>query len=350
MKKIITLFLFVTLLLTCGCTKQNNSEENVLAGKTFYDSSDTYLAKEPSQVWFGTDGSFVLKDNYSGGYDEYSGAYEINKSVATLTSDNKEIKFEIKDENKITLKTTLKGCGSDSVFTTDKPTPSNNNQNNQGNSQPDSTITVYYNNNRKIDDYISYLELSEDGTFTLVDYTSYAGMIKVEGLYSQMGNVYAFSNFEEFNDVYGEKVYNFEFEIVNDDELVLLEDLAESRMGDSFKTTIPSEYPSSDTMKEMVFVHQNDQDMLEEYLPKLTINSDYSFVFYENCYSGFGEYLGYCKEVSDGWECYVTDASSMKGYRGEDVQTIIFKYNTDGNLVLQTQLCMSQPNDIFIKK
>ena len=70
MKKIrflITLILVVMMALLNGCTKEEKPTYDI-AGKTFYNTVDEYGNAEHSNVWFGKDGSFVLKDNYFDGY------------------------------------------------------------------------------------------------------------------------------------------------------------------------------------------------------------------------------------------------------------------------------------------
>ena len=86
---------------------------------------------------------------------------------------------------------------------------------------------------------------------------------------------------------------------------------------------------------------------MEEYLPTITIATDFSFTFYENVYAGMGKYLGYCSPEQNGWACKVIDASTMMGFAGADVKEIIFEAVDGETLELKTDLCMSRAGDRF---
>ncbi|MBR3130240.1 MAG: hypothetical protein IKF65_06975, partial [Clostridia bacterium] len=92
------------------------------------------------------------------------------------------------------------------------------------------------------------------------------------------------------------------------------------------------------------------EDVAEQYLPSITIATDYSFKLIENCYAGMGQYQGYCQKTDDGWACDVTDASKMQGFKGDDVKLIKFIEGKDGSLILKTELCMSREGDVFKTK
>lgn len=112
-KRIASVFILLLALLLClsGCKKTEEKTGYDLSGKTYYNTVDEYGNEEHSKVWFGKDGSFVLKDNYSGGFIESSGTWSVSENVATLevTDTGKKIIFEIVDEDTLKLKTTLMG-------------------------------------------------------------------------------------------------------------------------------------------------------------------------------------------------------------------------------------------------
>ena len=109
MKKIIILLL--SLLMIAGCNKNKTSFN--LTEKTFYNTVDQYNNAEHSNIWLGKDGSFVLIENSHEGYYQMLGKWEINENVLTLNVENSnvlnnsKIIFEIKDDNTMTLKTSL---------------------------------------------------------------------------------------------------------------------------------------------------------------------------------------------------------------------------------------------------
>ncbi|MBQ4596554.1 MAG: hypothetical protein IJB14_06230, partial [Firmicutes bacterium] len=94
MKKIV-LAIFCMLMLLSGCTGGKKEETANIAGKTFYDTADSFVYTERSRLWLGKDDSFVLTDYYVGGMDEFNGTWSIKDGVVTLKSENKEFKFEI---------------------------------------------------------------------------------------------------------------------------------------------------------------------------------------------------------------------------------------------------------------
>ena len=65
------------------------------------------------------------------------------------------------------------------------------------------------------------------------------------------------------------------------------------------------------SFKTQTWIHEPIQDVKEEYLPTITIATDFSFLFYENVYAGMGKYIGYCSPEQNGWACKVTDGSGV---------------------------------------
>ena len=361
LRKLIAILL--TLCLFSGCTKNNQPAENEsdIAGKTYYDTADTFIAKDPSEVWFGKDGSFVLKDSNSDGYYELSGKWKIEKGVVTCEVENgkfDKVIFEVQDENNLVLKTTLTGSNSDTVFSTTKPTSSGS---------PVTTIDntsdyhfkknmTFYNasQDRKLK---SFVDIRTDGSFTLIDYSD-TQTLEINGLYglTDDGSVVMFSNFNPFEDMNGKMVYNFEMAVLDENTLLLMEDLIDSKYIDYF--TVDAELPDDAKVDSPIsgfttttWIHEPIQDVNDMYLPTLTIATDYSFEFVENVYAGMGKYKGWCQRTDDAcWICDVTDASMMQGFAGDDVKVIEFEDKGDKSVVLKTDLCMSRAGDVFTKK
>ena len=89
--KLSALISFALLLcVSAGCTnKQENTETPGFAGETFWNTTAESIQSEPSSVWFGKDGTFVLEDRHTGGTDEISGSWTVSKDVITLTAGEK---------------------------------------------------------------------------------------------------------------------------------------------------------------------------------------------------------------------------------------------------------------------
>ncbi|MCR4632564.1 MAG: hypothetical protein K5648_00385 [Erysipelotrichaceae bacterium] len=354
MKKVRILVLcFLFFLSLIGCTKKEEEKPSYdIAGRTYYDTSD--LHKTHSRVWFGKDGSFVLTDEFKEGYDEVSGSYEVKEDVITLNVDSsdkyKKILFEYKNEENIVLRTSLTGSKNDALYSVHEPEVQ----------IEENTVQIqtagyktYYNASQKKG--VSYLILYDDGSFTLNE-TSGSETVTVKGLYGKEGDVYMFSNFDSFKGGDGSLISNFEFRIMNEDALILQEALCDSSAYDVFSTdgTVPvtaatEEDPFKDVFKTTTWTHEEMDGILKQYLPSITIATDYSFKFVENCYAGMGEYTGYCQKTEEGWACDVLDASKMQGFKGDEVKTIVFEEDKDGDLILKTELCMSMPGEVFKK-
>ena len=336
----------LALLLLSGCNGNKGQENTVdLAGKTFYDQADTFVYTESSRLWLGKDGSFVLSDYYVGGMDEYNGTWTLNSDVLTLKAESSEFKFEVSDENTLVLHTTLKGAAASDVFSTKKP---------DHEILPygiESDYVTYYNADQPESNQ-SYILINDDGSFSLVEKGS-NGTTEVNGLWGKEADVYMFSNFDPFKDYNGNLVYNFVFKIYDANTLVLNDDLDGSRKGNVFSTNgkIPAGFVNpieTFSFTTQTYIHEPIQDVREEYLPTITIATDFSFTFYENVYAGMGKYVGYCSPEQNGWACQVTDGSGMMGFKGDDVKEIRFDYVGEDVLELKTELCMSRAGDRFI--
>ena len=352
MKKIV-LTIFCMLMLLSGCTGGKKEETANIAGKTFYDTADSFVYTERSRLWLGKDESFVLTDYYVGGMDEYSGAWTLKDGVVTLKAEDKEFKFEIQDENNLILRTSLTGANASDVFSTEKP-----NTEILPYGIEDFDYIIYYNAMQPMSNQ-SYIEIHDDKSFSLIEKGS-NGVTEVNGLWSKEGNAYMFSNFDPFNDASGNKVYNFVFLINDENSLILNDDLDGSKKGDIFTTDgkVPAGYTKPDdtfAFKTQTFIHEPIQDVNEDYLPTITIATDFSFTFYENVYAGMGKYTGYCSPEQNGWACKVTDGSNMMGFNcgknGEVacdvIKEIIFESADADTLILKTDLCMSASGDRF---
>ena len=132
MKKAKRLFFFLLcmILVLSGCTKKEENKAD-LGGKTFYNTAGGY--REPANIWFGKDGSFVMTDSLKEGTYQISGKWSVKENVVTLdvestgAGDFTKILFEIRDDKTLTLKTALEGSAADQVFSVDKPASSSGN-------------------------------------------------------------------------------------------------------------------------------------------------------------------------------------------------------------------------------
>ncbi len=378
MKRIFRLLTVFCLFFLSGCTGCGSPAETPepspafeIGGKTYYNKEDQYGNAEHAKIWFGKDGSFVLTDNTHDGYYEMQGTWSITEDVITLNVDRSgignftKVLFEISDEDKIILKTMLAGSRSDDVFTTEKPvyTPYSAPPTSPPTAKPDTAVTpapessyiAYYNCDQTNPFGTSFVEFHNDGTFSFTEIQG-MGATQVNGLYGREGNTLLFSNFD--NDFYandGSKIYNFEMEIYDEDTLILLKDLQESKKGDVFSTsgTKPAglETAKSETtaafQAEFVMKHAPEVGVPEQFEPSVKFENNGEFVFTENCYAGMGQYRGTYAKNEIEIICQVKDASTMKGFAGQDVTKIVFKFKDPNTIVLSTDLCMSVVGDEF---
>ena len=232
-KRIASVFilLLAVLLSLSGCKKTEETTGYDLSGKTYYNTVDEFGNEEHSKVWFGKDGSFVLKDNYSGGFIESSGTWSVSENVATLevTDTGKKIIFEIVDEDTLKLKTTLMGSLQDQIFSTTETKGSSGSSSDSG-----FTYTNYYNTSQS-STKVSRAEIHSDGSFTFIDQNDLS-ITEINGTYTKESDVLKMKG-DEFSS--GKQ---FEFKIMSSGTLVLQNDIGVSATGDVFsKDYKPSE-------------------------------------------------------------------------------------------------------------
>ena len=229
-KSISVLILFlVAFLCLSGCTKEEEAKETGydLSGKTYYNTVDDYGNEDHSKIWFGKDGTFVMKDNFYDGYYEISGTWSIKENVATLeVSDTgvgefKKIVFEIADEDTLVLKTSLAGSLQDHVFSTTET---------KGSSAPAPEFkTANYYNISQSGSNVSRLELHSDGSFTFLDQNDF-GITEINGTYATGDNIVKMKGTAASTE------YSFDFVIAADGTLVLQNDIGVSATGDVFSS------------------------------------------------------------------------------------------------------------------
>ena len=246
----ILILLAALLLLVSACTgKQNNSFDP--SGKTFYNTVEEFGNNDHSRVWFGKDGSFVLRDNYPGGTYEYNGKWSLNSDVLTLTvSDGSDAKilFEVKDADNLIMKTTLVGSRSDQIFSTletkgpttssapaptsgtsPTPTPSSTSSTSPTPTPASTTdpmagftYTNYYNLSQGGKEP-SNVEIRSDGSFTFIERGTYVN--EYNGTYTRTGDTIY------LNYINGKTV---EFLVKNGKEMILQNDVGSCATGDIF--------------------------------------------------------------------------------------------------------------------
>ena len=239
-KRIASVFILLLVLLLClsGCKKTEEVTGYDLSGKTYYNTVDEYGNDEHSKIWFGKDGSFVMKDNFYDGYYEISGTWTVNENVATLdvtetgVGEFKKIIFEIEDEDTLKLKTSLAGSVQDQIFST---TETKGSSGSSGSSSDSGfTYTNYYNTSQT-STKVSRAEIHSDGSFTFIDQNDLS-ITEINGTYTKENDVLKMTG-DEFS-----KGKNFEFKVKSDGTLVLQNDIGVSATGDVFsKDYKPSE-------------------------------------------------------------------------------------------------------------
>ena len=194
------------------------------------------------------------------------------------------------------------------------------------------------------------IELKKDGTFRLLDNIS-GNFVDVKGLYSREKDVLMFSNFDSFKDQNGKRVDNFVFKIKDNETLVLLYDLHGSVKNDIFKKMSEEpicgiEFDDPYSATRYVYNGASASDMNSEFLPYFELYEDQTFLFYENLYTGMGEYTGKCSFIGSNMSCKVENIS-FSGYAGDNVKEIYFTFKDDNTIILKTDLCMSVTGDEF---
>jgi len=361
MKKCKTVFVLVSvLLLLCSCTGGTKEEKYDIAGKTYYNTVDVFGNEDHSKIWFGKDGTFVFKDNYSDGFYELSGTWKISENVVTLDSkdsgsmDVKEIHFEIQDDETLLLKASLPGSKLDDVFSTTevKGSSAQKPDDNPGMAGQITYLTYY---DCSLDPgFEAQIDLNSDGTFTFIEKSKYQ-TVEVKGTYTKTDHKVTCGGFEPFNGYEAEMVSEITFDIYDDQTLILTTRTGFCDYGDVFNVNkvIPASYeegPKGDSLGNYhsYWVHAPIKDVNDAYLPSIKFESSGMFTFTENCYSGMGQYIGWYEKTEAGFICHVDDASSMKGYAGGDVETINLQYSGDNEVILLVDLCMSMAGDRFV--
>ena len=338
LKKITITLLACLMLVACSHEEENVPEEPKynIAGKTFYNTYNEFDDSNFCKVWFGKDGSFTLDDCFFDGTYEISGSYTISENVITLTvehtgiGDFKKILFEIDDDDHITLKTSLAGSTTDDSFVTDISAPDGGGPD----ASADFIEKTFYNITND-----SFIELHSDGKFALTEVRG-MGATLVEGSYCRVGDVYMFDYSDPLYDFNNNQVLNFEFAIIDENNIKLLKDLEASAKDDIFCTT-DVEYERSTT-----YIYETDMASNPDYYPFIQLDDQGYFTFIENVYAGMAQISGTYENTGNGIVCTVTDNHEMMGFAGQDVTKIEFEFYGD-NLILHTDICMSVEGSIF---
>ncbi len=354
--------IILCVLMLCGCTPKNDEQEiPAISGKTYFNTVDEYGNEEHSKVWFGKDGSFVIKDNFFDGSYEINGTWAVSENVATLdvtgsgVGDFKKIIFEIEDEDTLILKTSLAGSVSDDVFSTTEvrgSTGSSASKPEENSTvQPqishvfnteDNSYFVFYNSEQK-SDMVSMVELIGHDMIIFQDrrdgsINEFQGSFKEED-----GYIVVTGSSKEYP--FPERMVNERFLKIKDKNTLILEqDFPISAAGDVFTSRNPNF--DGDYAK---FKHEPSDMCSDQYLPMVEFYSAGrdTFVFTENLYSQMGEIFGWFEENDKAYLCHVEDAHMLEGFAGADVQVIEFEKKDGNTLILKTDLCMSQSGDLF---
>ena len=363
MKKIIYCLLSV-LILGCLCACDEPEEVQPQQTATIYDviGKTYYNQKDPSAcITLYKEGDFELYETFEnktvlvrGDYKQRDNEYDLyplnndqfpSKIVFIAEEDGLILSTDLfvsKDKDLYVLKENLKE--------TNDPKTDNNTQTNSPVSDPKvnsekNENAIYYNTAQpSIDLGISTLELREDGTFSFTEIEG-MGAVLIEGRYGREGNVYMFSNFEDFYNFDGEEVTNFEFFLLEDGTIQLNEDLQSTKKGTIFSKIKPQE---KKTATIMTFIHASMDDVLDEYLPIVEMKEDGTFLFTENVYAGMVSFFGHFEEIPKGYRFYIDENENMKGFAGDDLKefTICFD-KSSGNYRIDVDICMTRANDIF---
>ena len=349
-------FLFVLIIVALcfsACTSRKEEKEEVkpayeIAGKTYYNTVDNYGHDDHAKVWFGKDGSFVLNDSYSDGNYEVSGTWTISENVCTLNVEKTgagsfgKIILEIEDNDTLSLKSNLEGSKSGDTFSI--------------NEIKGSTVKP----EEKKEEEKKEEEKKEDGSETSNEIKTED--IKCTGLTSLYNNYWAYEGVKNY-DLDVRKIpadSNEPITFKSDDENVVTVDAygyatavkegktkIHIKCGDVERVVGFETRSKTPKAKAMTF-RSRLTDVQKDLRPTVYFDGAGNFVFTENCYSGMGKYKGtYTRDDDDHYICKVTDASSMQGYAGDDVEEIVFKILDDNTLRLKTPLCMSKANDLF---
>ncbi len=227
-KRVFFTVLLAVILILSGCSgggKEDETEKYYLAGHTYYNTVDAFGNADHSQIWFGKDGSFVMRDNFAEGYYELTGTWSIKENVCTLDVETsgvgnyKMVKFEIVDDDTLILKTTLAGSRADSYFTTS-----------QIKGDP-FVYGTYYNFSQPSGD-LSYVEINSDASFSFVDRNE-LGVREYKGKYTMNDGMLTLTYYEEGT------AKTIQMLIQDRETLVLQNDVGVSATGDIFSITEP---------------------------------------------------------------------------------------------------------------
>lgn len=180
-----------------------------------------------SSVCIGDDGRFVMRDNYSAGTNEITGTWTLSENVYTLKVESstignyQTIKFEVKDEQTIILKTSLTGSKAEQTFSADP-----NAEMISLDSKDDFPYGTYHNIS-STGALRSYIVIYPKGTYSYVD---------TDGVTSDVisGQYTAGDDRLSCTYVSDGKEKTFDLQIRNDGILVLLNDLGASGTGNLF--------------------------------------------------------------------------------------------------------------------
>ncbi len=345
-RSILFIFFCILLLALSACTKKEDPAPAKpafdLAGKTYYNTVDNYGHEDHSKLWLGKDGSFVFSDSYKDGVKDISGKWTLNEDVLTLEADDgKKIILEVKDDDTLTLKSSLDGSKSDDSFSTTEVkgstvTPKDDSKKDDSSSTTPSTpepetkeipctgITSLYHN------YWSYegtknwdLEIRpvpENTTDKMTFKSNDESVVKID----DQGRASAVGVGKTTIDVTcGSKKLTVGYEV-----------------RDKEATLSPEGAGKAQTYKAKI------ADVISDYQPSVFFDSGF-FTFTENVYAGMGKYKGTYEKKDDRIYCTVTDASTMEGFKGDNVKEIVFKIVDEKTLKLKTELCMSGNGDLF---
>lgn len=329
----------------CGCTKKTEeAEKNTydLGGRTYYNTVNEYGQKDHAKVWFGKDGTFVFTEADGNNY-EITGSYKIEEDVCTLSADSgnvTKILFEIKDQDTLILKTSLSGSKADQTFSTTEIKGSDVSPEKK---EEEIDISGTYYNSAQPGNSKSFLTINKDGSIEFVDIEG-LGAIQITGTYEREEELIGILDFEP-EDAFGENIDSIFFIIKEKGKLVLDTDIGGSKQGDVF--LFGELLPAEEDLSFRRYHNMMHPDVQESYTPSMEFLDDGNFIFTENCFSGMGQYNGWYEKKDDKYICHVTDASSMKGYAGQDVTQIDFEIRDEKSIVLRTDLCMSLSGDFF---
>lgn len=362
MKKKIMISVMMTLCLLlclCACSKKEEPVEPAkpaydIAGRTYYNTVDNYGHEDHSKLWLGKDGSFVMADSYADGVNNITGKWALNENVLTLETDNgNKILFEVKDDDTLTLKSSLDGSKSDDSFSTTEikgssvtPKDSNASENNTTDSN---SSTAENKTDSSSSSSSSASEKKEDVPCT-----------KITSLYHNYWSYEGTKDWDlEIRPVPENTTDKMSFKS-NDESVVKIDDQGRATAVGIGKTTIDvtcgnqkltigyevrekGATASSTGASKWVCKNPN---AVEGAWPNVTFDGKGNFVFEENGFSGMGYYYGTYKIEDDRYICKVT---SIKAERCSmpDVEEIIFKIIDEKTLKLKTGLQMSQNSDRF---